>query len=153
MGHEFVGEIVEVGDGIVGYEKGQIVSGETHVACGQCRSCIEGHRHQCPESSYTGINRSGAFAEYITLPASAVWVHSPSIDLDIATLFEPLGNAVYATSQCELLGKAVLITGASAEGLMAAAVCRHAGVRQVVVMDRELEKRLGKVVMNWESKW
>ena len=82
-----------------------------------------------------------------------MWVHSPSIDLDIATLFEPLGNAVYATSQCELLGKAVLITGASAEGLMAAAVCRHAGVRQVVVMDRELEKRPGKVVMNWESKW
>ena len=140
IGHECAGEIVEIGAAVQGYERGQLVSGETHVTCGWCRSCLEGHRDLCLKNGYTGINRSGVFAEYLTLPANAVWVHSPGIDVDIATLFESLGTAVHAALQCELLGKAIIITGASPEGLMAAAVCRHAGARQVVVIDQSLQK-------------
>ena len=140
IGHEFVGEIVELGSEVLAYEIGQIVSGETHVTCGRCRHCFEGNRHACLAGAYTGLNRSGVFAEYIVLPSACLWVHFPSIDLNTATLFEPLGNAVNAALQFDVLGKDVLITGASPEGLMAAAVCDHAGARHVIVIDTDIQK-------------
>lgn len=140
MGHEFIGEIVDLCPSVKGYECGQLVSGETQLLCGHCRPCLQGHDEPCFSEAYTGITRPGVFAEYVALPVSAIWVHPPDIDLDIATLFEPLGNAVHAALQCELVGKAVIIFGASSEGLMAAAVCRHAGARQVVVVDQCVER-------------
>jgi len=125
MGHEFVDEIVDICPTVKGYEAGQFVSGETQLFCGHCRPCLQGHDEPCFSEAYTGITRPGVFAEYVALPVSAIWVHPPDIDLDIATLFEPLGNAVHAAMQCELVGKAVIIFGASSEGLMAAAVCHY----------------------------
>lgn len=140
LGHEFVGEIVDSCPSVKGYEAGQLVSGETQLFCGHCRPCLQGHDEPCFSEAYTGITRPGVFAEYVALPVSAIWVHTPDIDLDIATLFEPLGNAVHAALQCELVGKAVIIFGASCEGLMAAAVCRYAGARHVVVVDQSVER-------------
>lgn len=135
VGHEFVGEIVDVGDGVSDFEAGQIVSGEGHVVCGRCRNCMAGRRHLCRNSSGIGVDRPGAFAEYMTLPYSNVWEHSAGIDLDVAALFDPLGNAVHTALQFDLLGEDVLITGAGPIGAMAAAVCRHAGARHVVITD------------------
>lgn len=135
VGHEFVGEIVEVGSNVNDFKPGQIVSGEGHVVCGRCRNCLAGRRHLCAHTSGVGVNRPGAFAEYLVLPMSNVWEHRPGIDLDIAALFDPLGNAVHTALQYDLLGEDVLITGAGPIGVMAAAVCRHAGARHVVVTD------------------
>jgi threonine 3-dehydrogenase len=135
VGHEFVGEIVEVGDNVNDFRPGQIVSGEGHVVCGRCRNCMAGRRHLCAYTTGIGVDRQGAFAEYISIPMSNVWEHTPDIDLDIASLFDPLGNAVHTALQFDLLGEDVLITGAGPIGAMAAAVCRHAGARHVVVTD------------------
>ena len=135
VGHEFVGEIVEVGSNVNDFQVGQIVSGEGHVVCGRCRNCMAGRRHLCAHTSGIGVNRPGAFAEYVALPMSNVWVHRPGIDLDIASIFDPLGNAVHTALQFDLLGEDVLITGAGPIGVMAAAVCRHAGARHVVITD------------------
>jgi threonine 3-dehydrogenase len=135
VGHEFVGEIVAVGSNVNDFRTGQIVSGEGHVVCGRCRNCMAGRRHLCNDTSGIGVNRPGAFAEYVVLPMSNVWEHAPGIDLDIAALFDPLGNAVHTALQFDLLGEDVLITGAGPIGAMAAAVCRHAGARHVVVTD------------------
>jgi len=135
VGHEFVGEIVAVGSNVNDFRPGQVVSGEGHVVCGRCRNCMAGRRHLCKNTSGIGVNRSGAFAEYLALPMSNVWEHTPGIDLDIAALFDPLGNAVHTALQFDLLGEDVLITGAGPIGVMAAAVCRHAGARHVVVTD------------------
>jgi threonine 3-dehydrogenase len=135
VGHEFVGEIVEVGSNVNDFRPGQIVSGEGHVVCGRCRNCMAGRRHLCNDTSGIGVNRPGAFAEYVVLPMSNVWEHAPGIDLDIAALFDPLGNAVHTALQFDLLGEDILITGAGPIGSMAAAVCRHAGARHVVVTD------------------
>jgi threonine 3-dehydrogenase len=135
VGHEFVGEIVEVGSNVKDFQRGQIVSGEGHVVCGRCRNCMAGRRHLCNDTSGIGVNRPGAFAEYVVLPMSNVWEHTPGIDLDIAALFDPLGNAVHTALQFDLLGEDVLITGAGPIGAMAAAVCRHAGARHVVITD------------------
>ena len=148
VGHEFVGEIVEVGSNVNDFRPGQIVSGEGHVVCGRCRNCLAGRRHLCAHTSGVGVDRAGAFAEYVALPMSNVWEHRPNIDLDIAALFDPLGNAVHTALQYDLLGEDVLITGAGPIGAMAAAVCRHAGARHVVITDinpqrLELAKRLG----------
>lgn len=148
IGHEFVGEIVAVGANVNDFKPGQIVSGEGHVVCGRCRNCLAGRRHLCAHTSGVGVNRSGAFAEYLALPMSNVWEHRPGIDLDVAALFDPLGNAVHTALQYDLLGEDVLITGAGPIGVMAAAVCRHAGARHVVVTDvnpqrLELALRLG----------
>ncbi|RDB43603.1 L-threonine 3-dehydrogenase [Halomonas sp. DQ26W] len=148
VGHEFVGEIVEVGSNVNDFKPGQIVSGEGHVVCGRCRNCLAGRRHLCAFTSGIGVNRPGAFAEYVALPMSNVWEHAPGIDLDVAALFDPLGNAVHTALQYDLLGEDVLITGAGPIGAMAAAVCRHAGARHVVITDLnpsrlELAKRLG----------
>ncbi|MDX2495315.1 MAG: L-threonine 3-dehydrogenase [Desulfuromusa sp.] len=148
IGHEFVGEIIEVGSNVIDFRAGQIVSGEGHVVCGRCRNCMAGRRHLCAHTSGIGVNRSGAFAEYLALPMSNVWEHRPGIDLDVAALFDPLGNAVHTALQYDLLGEDVLITGAGPIGAMAAAVCRHAGARHIVITDinpqrLELAKTLG----------
>ena len=148
VGHEFVGEIVEVGSNVNDFRPGQIVSGEGHVVCGRCRNCLAGRRHLCAHTSGVGVDRAGAFAEYVALPMSNVWEHRPGIDLDVAALFDPLGNAVHTALQYDLLGEDVLITGAGPIGVMAAAVCRHAGARHVVITDinpqrLEMAERLG----------
>lgn len=135
VGHEFVGQIVDIGSNVNDFKTGQIVSGEGHVVCGRCRNCMAGRRHLCAHTSGVGVDRPGAFAEYLVLPMSNVWEHRPGIDLDIAALFDPLGNAVHAALQFDLLGEDVLITGAGAIGAMAAAVCKHAGARHVVITD------------------
>ncbi|MDB9970944.1 L-threonine 3-dehydrogenase, partial [Porticoccaceae bacterium] len=148
VGHEFVGEIVDVGSNVNDFRPGQIVSGEGHVVCGRCRNCLASRRHLCAHTSGIGVDRPGAFAEYLVLPMSNVWEHRPDIDLDVAALFDPLGNAVHTALQYDLLGEDVLITGAGPIGAMAAAVCRHAGARNVVITDinpqrLELAKKLG----------
>lgn len=135
VGHEFVGEIVAVGSNVIDFKTGQIVSGEGHVVCGRCRNCMAGRRHLCAHTSGIGVNRPGAFAEYLVLPMSNVWEHLPGIDLDVAALFDPFGNAVHTALQYDLLCEDVLITGAGPIGAMAAAVCRHAGARHVVITD------------------
>ena len=135
VGHEFVGEIVKVGTNVNDFRPGQLVSGEGHVVCGRCRNCMAGRRHLCTNTSGVGVNRSGAFAEYIALPMANVWVHPHGIDLDIAAIFDPFGNAVHTALKYDLLGEDVLITGAGPIGCMAAAVCRHAGARHIVVTD------------------
>jgi threonine 3-dehydrogenase len=135
VGHEFVGDIVEVGSNVVDFHPGQLVSGEGHVVCGQCRNCMAGRRHLCARTSGIGVNRPGAFAEYIAIPKTNVWEHTSGIDLDVAAMFDPLGNAVHTALQYDLLGEDVLITGAGPIGVMAAAVCRHAGARHIVVTD------------------
>jgi len=148
VGHEFVGEIVEVGSNVIDFSPGQIVSGEGHVVCGRCRNCMAGRRHLCAYTNGIGVDRPGAFAEYLALPMSNVWEHRQGIDLDVAALFDPLGNAVHTALQYDLLGEDVLITGAGPIGIMAAAVCRHAGARHIVVTDinpgrLELAKNMG----------
>ncbi|MBN3563818.1 L-threonine 3-dehydrogenase [Aliamphritea spongicola] len=148
IGHEFVGEIVDVGSNVVDFYPGQIVSGEGHVVCGRCRNCMSGKRHFCNHTSGIGVNRTGAFAEYIAVPMANVWVHRPDIDKDIAAIFDPFGNATHTALQWPLLGEDVLITGAGPIGCMAAAVCKHAGARNIVVTDHnpfrlDLARKLG----------
>jgi threonine 3-dehydrogenase len=135
IGHEFVGEIVEVGSNVSDFHPGDLVSGEGHVVCGRCRNCMAGRRHLCADAKGIGVNRPGAFAEYIALPMTNVWNHDTAIDRDVASIFDPFGNAVHTALQFPVLGEDVLITGAGPIGLMAAAVVRHAGARHVVVTD------------------
>lgn len=148
VGHEFVGEIVEVGSNVSDFRPGQIVSGEGHVVCGRCRNCMAGRRHLCKDTKGIGVNRPGAFAEYIALPMANVWQHAPGVDLDLASIFDPFGNAVHTALTFDILGEDVLITGAGPIGCMAAAICRYAGARHIVVTDvnpwrLELAKKLG----------
>ena len=135
VGHEYVGQIVEVGAMVKDFHPGDIVSGEGHVVCGHCRNCLAGRRHLCKHTMGVGVNRSGAFAEYIALPMSNVWYHDPHIPRDIQSIFDPFGNAVHTALQFDVLGEDVLITGAGPIGIMAAAVVRHAGARHVVITD------------------
>ncbi len=135
VGHEFVGTIVEVGSNVKDFHPGEIVSGEGHVVCGHCRNCLAGRRHLCRDTQGIGVQRPGAFAEYIAVPMSNVWVHDPSIPRDVQSIFDPFGNAVHTALSFDVLGEDVLITGAGPIGLMAAAVVRHAGARHVVVTD------------------
>ena len=135
IGHEFVGEIAEVGSNVTDFEPGMIVSGEGHVVCGRCRNCLAGRRHLCAHSKGVGVGRPGAFAEYIALPMTNIWRHSPKVPLEIASIFDPFGNAVHTALQFPVLGEDVLITGAGPIGLMAVAVVRHAGARFVVISD------------------
>ncbi len=151
IGHEFVGEIVEVGANVTDFFPGEIVSGEGHVVCGRCRNCLAGRRHLCKDTSGVGVNRPGAFAEFIALPMSNVWHHRLGVDLDVAAIFDPFGNAVHTALSFPILGEDVLITGAGPIGIMAAAVARHAGARFVVVTDRneyrlELARKMGATV-------
>src|ERR1700675_2140567 len=135
IGHEFVGEIVDVGSNVNDFHPGELVSGEGHVVCGRCRNCMAGRRHLCAHTSGVGVNRPGCFAEYIALPMTNVWHHDPAIDRDVAAIFDPFGNAVHSVLQFPVLGEDVLITGAGPIGLMACAVAQHAGARYVVVTD------------------
>ncbi len=151
IGHEFVGEIVEVGSNVADFHPGDIVSGEGHVTCGRCRNCLAGRRHLCAHTLGVGVNRAGAFAEYIVLPMSNVWKHSPKVPLEIAAIFDPFGNAVHTALSFPVLGEDVLVTGAGPIGIMAAAVVRHAGARYVVITDvnphrLQLAKKLGVTV-------
>ena len=148
VGHEFVGEIVEIGRSVTDFEPGQVVSGEGHVVCGRCRNCYAGRRHLCRDTKGVGVNRPGAFAEYVSLPDSNVWQHDASIDRDVASIFDPYGNAVHTALKFPVLGEDVLITGAGPIGIMAAAVVRHAGARHVVITDvnpwrLDLAKKMG----------
>ena len=135
VGHEFVGEVVDVGSNVLDFHSGEVVSGEGHVVCGRCRNCLAGRRHLCNRTEGIGVNRPGAFAEYISLPMTNVWHHADDIDRDIASIFDPFGNAVHTALSFPVLGEDVVITGAGPIGLMAAAVVRHAGARHVVITD------------------
>jgi threonine 3-dehydrogenase len=151
VGHEFVGEIVAVGDNVHDFFPGEVVSGEGHVVCGRCRNCLAGRRHLCKDTQGVGVNRPGAFAEYLVLPMSNVWHHRPDINRDVASIFDPFGNAVHTALTFNALGEDVLITGAGPIGIMAAAIVRHAGARHVVITDvnpfrLELAKKMGATV-------
>jgi len=148
IGHEFVGVIEEVGSNVNDFHPGDIVSGEGHVVCGRCRNCMAGRRHVCAHTQGVGVNRAGAFADYIALPMTNVWRHRDNVNLDVAAIFDPFGNAVHTALSFPVLGEDVLITGAGPIGIMAAAVVRHAGARHVVITDKnpyrlELARKLG----------
>jgi threonine 3-dehydrogenase len=148
IGHEFVGEIVAVGSNVIDFHPGEIVSGEGHVVCGRCRNCLAGRRHLCAHTQGVGVNRPGAFAEFIALPMSNIWRHNPGINREVAAIFDPFGNAVHTALSFPVLGEDILITGAGPIGVMAAAVVRHAGARYVVVTDvnpyrLELARKMG----------
>lgn len=147
-GHEYVGEIVEVGENVEGFKVGELVSGEGHIVCGKCRNCLAGLPHLCRHTKGVGVNRNGAFAEYLVIPATNVWRCSPKIREELYSCFDPLGNAVHTALQFDMIGEDVLITGAGPIGCMAAAICRHVGARNVVVTDMNdyrlnLAKELG----------
>ncbi len=151
IGHEFVGEVAAVGANVADLRAGEIVSGEGHVVCGRCRNCLAGRRHLCAHTQGVGVNRAGAFAEYVCVPMSNVWRHSPHVPEDVAAIFDPFGNAVHTALSFPVLGEDVLITGAGPIGIMATAVVRHAGARHVVVTDVNpkrlaLARRLGATV-------
>ncbi|QTN31268.1 L-threonine 3-dehydrogenase [Akkermansiaceae bacterium] len=135
VGHEFVGEIVSTGGNVSGFQVGDIVSAEGHVVCGRCRNCLAGRRHLCKDTSGIGVNRTGAFAEYISVPMTNVWLHSKDVDEEVASIFDPFGNAVHTALSFDLLGEDVLITGAGPIGVMAVAIAKHAGARNVVITD------------------
>jgi threonine 3-dehydrogenase len=135
VGHEFVGEVVEVGSNVKDFYPDEVVSAEGHVVCGRCRNCLAGRRHLCKDTLGIGVNRPGAFAEYISVPMTNVWPHRTGIDRDVASIFDPFGNAVHTALSFPVLGEDVLITGAGPIGIMAAAVAKHAGARFVVVSD------------------
>ena len=135
VGHEFVGEIVEIGSNVNDFAVGDIISGEGHVVCGRCRNCMAGRRHLCKDTQGIGVNRPGAFAEYIALPMTNVWLHNPKYSRDTQALYDPLGNAVHSALSFDLLGEDVLITGAGPIGLLSVAVAKHAAARHVVVTD------------------
>jgi threonine 3-dehydrogenase len=148
IGHEFVGQIVEVGSNVSDFQAGDIVSGEGHVVCGRCRHCLAGRRHLCANAIGLGVGRPGAFAEYVALPMTNVWHHAPGIPEEVAAIFDPFGNAVHTALAFPVLGEDVLVTGAGPIGLMAIAVARHAGARYIVASEptayrRELALRMG----------
>lgn len=149
LGHEFVGEVVETGSAVRDFEIGEIVSGEGHLVCGHCRNCLAGRRHLCAHTLGLGVQRAGAFAEYVVLPAVNLWHHAAGVPIDVAAIFDPFGNAVHTALAFPVLGEDVLVTGAGPIGIMAAAVARHAGARRVVVTDlnpyrRELAMKVAK---------
>jgi threonine 3-dehydrogenase len=148
IGHEFVGRIVETGSNVADFFPGDLVSGEGHVVCGRCRNCLAGRRHLCAHTLGVGVNRPGAFAEYIALPMTNIWRHHESVSLDVAAIFDPFGNAVHTALSFPVLGEDVLVTGAGPIGIMAAAVARHAGARYTVITDvnpyrLDLARKLG----------
>ena len=148
VGHEFVGEIVEIGANVHDFAPGDVVSGEGHVVCGHCRNCMAGRRHLCRASKGIGVNRPGAFAEFLSLPQTNVWYHDPAIPRDVQAIFDPFGNAVHTALQFPVLGEDVLVAGAGPIGMMAAAVVAHAGARYTVITDvnpyrLELARKMG----------
>ncbi len=148
VGHEFVGRVEAVGDNVFDFQKGDLVSGEGHLVCGRCRNCLAGRRHLCAHTSGVGVNRDGAYAEYLSIPVTNVWPCDPSIPLDVLSSFDPLGNATHTALSFDVLGEDVLITGAGPIGLMAGAIARHCGARYVVITDvndyrLDLARKLG----------
>ncbi len=148
IGHEYVGTVAGFGSNVKGLTIGEVVSGEGHLVCGHCRNCLAGRRHLCKNTRGVGVNRDGAFAEYLSIPASNVWVADPAIPRDILSCFDPFGNAVHTALTYDLLGEDVLITGAGPIGQMAVAISKHAGARNVVVTDinpyrLDLAKKMG----------
>jgi threonine 3-dehydrogenase len=141
VGHEFVGEIVEVGSNVADFSPGDLVSGEGHVVCGRCRHCLAGRRNLCAKAIGLGVGRDGAFAEYVSLPMTNVWHHWQGINEEVAAIFDPFGNAVHTALAFPVLGEDVLISGAGPIGLMATAVARHAGARHVVVSEPNAYRR------------
>ena len=135
VGHEFVGEIAEIGPEVSGFNIGDRVSGEGHITCGHCRNCRAGRRHLCRETVGVGVNRTGAFAEYLVIPASNAFKIPDGVSDDMASILDPFGNAVHTALSFDLVGEDVLITGAGPIGAMAAAICRHVGARNVVITD------------------
>jgi len=162
VGHEFVGRIVKVGSNVHDFREGDVVSGEGHVVCGHCRNCLAGRRHLCADTKGVGVNRPGAFAEYLSLPQTNVWVHEPAgeepppgasrkISRDVQSIFDPFGNAVHTSLQFDVLGEDVLVTGCGPIGCMAVAIAKHAGARFVVATDvnpyrLELARKMGATV-------
>jgi threonine 3-dehydrogenase len=152
IGHEFVGEIADVGSNVADFRPGDLVSGEGHVVCGRCRHCLAGRRNLCAHTIGLGVDRQGAFAEYVALPMTNVWHHWPGIDEEVAAIFDPFGNAVHTALSFPLLGEDVLVTGAGPIGLMAIAVARHAGARHIVASEpnayrRELARTMGATLV------
>src|SRR4030081_3639297 len=148
IGHEFSGEVVEVGSNVADLCPGDLVSGEGHVVCGRCRNCLAGRRHLRAHTQGVGVNRAGAFAEYVVLPMTNIWRHTPDVPLEVAAIFDPFGNAVHTALAFPVLGEDVLVTGAGPIGIMAAAVVVHAGARHVVITDinphrLELARKMG----------
>jgi threonine 3-dehydrogenase len=148
IGHEFVGQIVAVGSNVSDFYQGDIVSGEGHVVCGRCRNCLAGRRHLCAHTQGVGVNRPGAFAEFIALPMTNIWRHDPKINQEVAAIFDPFGNAVHTALSFPVLGEDVLITGAGPIGIMAIPVLRHSGARHIVITDMnpfrlELARKMG----------
>src|SRR5690554_2805945 len=148
VGHEYVGEVAAMGDGVRGFEVGDRVSGEGHITCGHCRNCRAGRRHLCRNTTGVGVNRPGAFAEYLVIPADNAFKLPDNISDDMAAIFDPFGNAVHTALSFDLVGEDVLITGAGPIGIMAAAVARHVGARHVVITDvneyrLDLAKKMG----------
>jgi threonine 3-dehydrogenase len=141
IGHEFVGEIVEVGANVADFGPGDLVSGEGHVVCGRCRHCLAGRRHLCPHTIGLGVGRDGAFAEFVALPMTNIWQHWPGVDPEIAAIFDPFGNAVHTALAFPTLGEDVLVSGAGPIGLMATAVARFTGARHVVVSEPNAFRR------------
>ncbi len=151
VGHEFVGEVVLAGSNVNDFHPGDVVSAEGHVVCGRCRNCLAGRRHLCADTKGIGVNRTGAFAEYISVPMTNVWHHRADIDRDVAAIFDPFGNAVHTALSFDLLGEDVLITGAGPIGVMAVGIVKHAGARHVVITDvndyrLDLAKKMGATV-------
>lgn len=147
VGHEFVGEIIEIGSNVNDFRVGDVVSAEGHVVCGRCRNCLAGRRHLCKDTKGIGVNRTGAFAELISVPMTNVWHHQPGIDRDVASIFDPFGNAVHTALSFDLLGEDVLITGAGPIGIMAVGIAKHAGARNVVITDvNDYRLKLAKIM-------
>ena len=151
VGHEFVGVIAAVGSNVHSFAPGDVVSGEGHLVCGVCRNCLAGRRHLCKDTQGVGVNRAGAFAEYLCIPAANVWYADPKIPLEVLSIFDPFGNATHTALSVPVLGEDVLITGAGPIGIMATAIARHAGARYVVTTDvnpyrLELAKKMGATV-------
>ncbi|MBN1942952.1 MAG: L-threonine 3-dehydrogenase [Phycisphaerae bacterium] len=148
IGHEFVGLVEEFGSNVHDYHKGDLVSGEGHIVCGHCRNCLAGRRHLCPHTQGVGVDRNGAYAEYLSIPVANVWPCDPNIPLEVLSAFDPLGNATHTALSFDVLGEDVLITGAGPIGVMAAAIARHCAARHVVITDvneyrLELAKKMG----------
>lgn len=148
IGHEFIGEIVKIGSSVTELKIGDRVSGEGHITCNQCKNCRTGRQHLCRKTIGVGVNRNGAFAEYLVIPANNTIKIPNNISDDIAAILDPLGNAAHAALSFDLIGKDILITGAGAIGIMAAAIAKHVGARHVVITDindfrLELAKRMG----------
>jgi threonine 3-dehydrogenase len=141
VGHEFAGEIVEVGANVSDFQLGDLVSGEGHVVCGRCRHCLAGRRHLCPHTIGLGVGRDGAFAEFVAIPMTNIWHHWPGIDPEVAAIFDPFGNAVHTALAFPTLGEDVLVSGAGPIGLMATAIARFTGARHVVVSEPNAYRR------------